>query len=210
MWGSSIFSKASSLCFVTKEVALVSRRGKLEHRAGWQRRECKYSSSPLQCGEGVQSRDGGVRIRPCHSFLFTQHKIPVLAMEEERLRLFIPHVPATLRPMASISLRHKYNIIFFVFLHLCESGQKHIPEKRQGILICSLLLSTPLISFFVFEIPCFVLFFLGELNLSSPCRPVPLILFFISFPPKEADLQQGPGVSCDHTHVHVDSELASF
>lgn len=36
IWGSSVFSKASSFCLVTEEAALVNVRGKLEHRADWQ------------------------------------------------------------------------------------------------------------------------------------------------------------------------------
>lgn len=184
---------ASSLCSVTEESALVNLHSKLEHRAGWQRRKDKYLSSPLQYGESVQGRDEGGRMRPCHSFLFTQHKTAALQVEEERLRLFMPHVPAILRPMASISLRHKYNINFLVLLHLCESGQKDSPEKSQRILITSLLFIYS--SHFFLYLKYHVLFFLGELNLSLPSRPVPFVLFFVPFPPKAADLQQGPGVS---------------
>lgn len=88
-------------------------------------------------------------MRSCHSLLFTQHKIAGLQTDEERLRLFIPHVPATLRPMALISLRRKYNITFLVLLHLCESEQRDIPEKSQEILISSSLSSALLISFFI-------------------------------------------------------------
>lgn len=149
MWGSSVFSKASSFCFLTEEAALVSLHGELEHRAGWHRRRDRYSSSPLQHGEKVQGRDGGRRMTPCHSFLFTQHKIAALQREEERLTLFTPHVPATLRPTASVSVRHKQNIIFLVLLHLCESEQKAIPEKSQGMLVSSSLLPTPLISIYI-------------------------------------------------------------
>lgn len=88
-------------------------------------------------------------MRPCHSFLFTQHKIAALQREEERLTLFIPHVPATLSPTASVSVRHKQNIIFLVLLHLYESEQKAIPEKSQGMLVSSSLLPTPLISIYI-------------------------------------------------------------
>lgn len=38
MWGNSVISKASSFCFVTEEAAPVNLHGKLQHRAGWQRR----------------------------------------------------------------------------------------------------------------------------------------------------------------------------
>ena len=83
MWGSSVFSKAASPCFVTEEAALVNLYGKLQHRAGWQRRKGKYLSSPLQYGESAQGEGGGERMRPCHSFLFPQHKVAVLQKKKD-------------------------------------------------------------------------------------------------------------------------------
>lgn len=152
-------------------------------------------------------RDGGGRMRSCHSLLFTQHKIAGLQMDKERLRLFIPHVPATLRPMALISLRRKYNITFLVLLHLCESEQRDIPEKSQEILISSSLSSALLISFFIWNtLFCFswvnstCLYLLGLTLLSS---------FLYLFLQRQQTYRKDPEWA-EITHVHIDSKVASF
>lgn len=122
----------------------------------------------------MQSAEGEERMKPCHSSLFTQHKAAAFQMKERRLRLFIPHVPATLKPMTFISLRHQYNIIFLVLLHLCESEQIDTSEKRPGdahqflTFICS--------SHFLLYLKYSILFCLSEVNLSLPSRPVSFVL----------------------------------
>lgn len=114
--------------------------------------------------------------------LFSQHKIAALQMKGKRLRLFNAHVLATLRHMASISLRCKYNIIFLVLHHLRESEKK--PGDTHQFL--------SLIYYSSFRIwNTLFCFFLGEFNLSLPSRPVLFVLFFASFSLKAADLQQG-------------------
>lgn len=131
MCSSSVFSKAPSFCFVTEEAVLVNLHGKPGKQAG-KGEKIKYFSSPVQHGECVQSAEEEGRMKPGHSFLFTQHKIAAFQMEEKRLRLLIPRVPATLRPMTLISLRHQYSIICLVLLHPCESEQIDTSEKKPG------------------------------------------------------------------------------
>lgn len=124
---SSVFSKAPSFCFVTEEAVLINLHGKPGKQAG-KGEKIKYFSSAVQQGECMQSVEGEGRMKP--GFLFTQHRIAAFQMEGKRLRLFIPRVPATLRPMTLISVRHQYNIICLVLLHPCESEQIDTSEKK--------------------------------------------------------------------------------
>lgn len=114
--------------FVTEEAALVNLDGKQAGKG----EKIKSFSSAVQHGECVQSVEGEGKMKTCHSSLLTQHKAAAFQMKKRRLRLFIPHVPATLKPMTLISLRHQYNITCLVLLHPRESEQIDTSEKKPG------------------------------------------------------------------------------
>lgn len=144
----------------------------------------------------MQSAEGEGKMKPCHSSLFTQHKAAAFQMEERRLRWFIPHVPATLKPITFISLRHQYNITCLVLLHPRESEEVDTSEKKPGD--THEFLTFIYSSHFFLYLKYSVLFCLSEVNLPLPSRPVPFILFFGTFSCKGSR----PTAESTHACVH--------